>query len=65
MPVRVAAMTVTTLLEADIAIIVDRVMKNLQKPVVSGTPVCPASSEGRERTPLFHCYGVCVGGRGL
>ena len=63
MPVRVAATTVTTLSEADITIIVDRVMKNLQQPVASGTPVCPASSEG-ERGHSCSIATVCVGGGG-
>ena len=45
-PVRAAVTTATTLSEADIAIIVDRVTKNFQPPVAGGTPVCPVSSEG-------------------
>ena len=45
-PVRAAVTTATTLSKADIAIIVDRVTRNLQPPAAGGTPVCPASSEG-------------------
>ena len=45
-PVGTAATTSTTLSETNIAIIVDRVTKNLQLSVSGGTLVCPASSEG-------------------
>ena len=55
-----AVMTAMTLPEGDIAIIVDRVMRNLQPSVAGATPVCPALSEG-EGMQLFHCYGVCGG----
>ena len=46
-PVRVAGTNVSTLSEVDTAIIVDRVTRNLQSPAAGGTPVCPASSEGK------------------
>ena len=61
-PVRVAVTTATTLSEADI--IVNRVVKNLQPPVASGTPVCPVLTEGEGDTvvPLLWC--VCVWGGG-
>ena len=50
-PVRAAPVTTaTTLSEADIAIIVDRVTRNLQPSVAGGTPVCPATSEGEGDT---------------
>ena len=46
-PVRVAGTNASTLSEADTAIIVDRVTRNLQSPAAGGTPACPASLEGK------------------
>ena len=54
MPVRAAVTTASTLSEADIAIIVDRVTKNLQQPTAGGTSVCP-SSEGEGDTVAIVC----------
>ena len=63
-PVRAAVTSATTLSEADIANIVDRVTRNLQPSVAGGTPVGPASSEGEGDTvvPLLWCVGGGGGG---
>ena len=54
-PVRAAVTTASTLSEADIAIIVDRVTRNLQPPTAGGTSVCPTSSEGERDTVAIVC----------
>ena len=59
-PVRAAVTTASTLSEADIAIIVDRVTRNLQPPAASGTSMCPASSEGERDTVVDSCAIVRV-----
>ena len=46
--------------EADIAIIVDRVTRNLQPPAAGGTSMCPASSEGERDTVVDSCAIVRV-----
>ena len=61
-PVRAAVTTASTLSEADIAIIVHRVTRNLQPPAASGTSMCPASLEGERDTVVDSlCYCACVG----
>ena len=56
-PVRTAVTTATSLSEADIATIVDRVTRNLQPSILGGAPVCPTSSEGEGEpvVPLLWC----------
>lgn len=53
--VRAAVTTASTLSETDIAIIVDRVTRNLQPPTAGGTAVCPTSSEGEGDTVAIVC----------
>ena len=45
-PIGKAVMTATSLSEADIVTIVDRVTRNLQPSILGGAPVCPTLSEG-------------------
>ena len=61
-PVRAAVTTVqSSLSEADIAIIVDRVTRNLQPPTAGGTSVCPTSSEGEGDMVAIVCgRGRCA-----
>ena len=56
-PVGTAVTTATSLSEADIATIVDRVTRNLQPSIPGGAPVCPTLSEGEGEAvvPLLWC----------
>ena len=66
-PVRTAVTTATSLSEADIATIVDRVTRNLQPSIRGGAPVCPTSSEGEGEpaVPLLWCVWGAAGQSGL
>ena len=66
-PVRTAVTTATSLSEADIATIVDRVTRNLQPSILGGAPVCPTSSEGEGEpvVPLLWCVWGAAGQSGL
>ena len=57
-PVRTAVMAATSLSEADIATIVDRVTRNLQPSILGGAPVCPTSSEGEGQLGKADCAVV-------
>ena len=56
-----AVMTAMTLSEGDIAIIVDRMTRNLQPSLAGATPVCPALLEGEGCSCSIAM--VCVGKR--
>ena len=58
-PVRTAVTTATSLSEADIATIVDRVTRNLQPLIPGGAPVCPTSSEGEGEPVVPLQSGLC------
>ena len=66
-PVQTAVTTATSLSEADIATIVDRVTRNLQPLIPGGAPVCPTSSEGEGEpvVPLLWCVWGAAGQSGL
>ena len=62
-PVGTGVATATSLSEADIATIVDRVTRNLQPSIPGGALVCATSSEGEGEAvvPLHWCvWGAAV-----